>query len=149
MVTPINDLAVLELVVFLMFGTLIIEFAMIIFMKLGGYPIAIWRIFRIPFFFRGNEEADGEITITPHQRKIIQNNPNIADMVPHFRLKINDKWRMFIIDQKNANRRLGRDFYIYRDNQATNLPLRTGYRDGLISAEALDRAFHTHIVDQL
>jgi hypothetical protein len=146
----INDPLTLELIIILMFITTIIEFGFIIFFKLGGYPIALWRIFRVPFFFRGTVEADGEITITPHKRSIIENNPNIADMVPHFTIKnSNGKPEMKLIDQKNAGRRIGRDFYIYRLNQSTNIPIRTGYKDGLISAEALNKAFHADIVERL
>jgi len=147
--TAVTDAQVLELVVFLMFGSLIVEFGIIIFMKLGGYPIALYRIFRVPFFFTYEIQPDGEFMVHPHRVSIIENNPNIADMIPHFRLKRNDKWRMHIIDRMNQGRRLGRPVYVYRPNQASNLPIMTGYKDKLISAEELDKAFHMDIVERL
>ena len=147
--TVVTDAQILELVVFFMFGTMILEFGILIFIKLGGYPIALYRIFRIPLFFRGDIQPDGEIPVYPHRISIIENNPNIADMIPHFRVKVNGKWRMFIIDRTNMGRRLGRPFGLWRQNQSTNIPYLTGYKDKLISAEELDKAFHMDIVERL
>ena len=143
--TVVTDAQILELVVFFMFGTMILEFGILIFIKLGGYPIALYRIFRVPFFFRGDIQPDGEIPVYPHRISIIENNPNIADMIPHFTLEK----RMYIIDRTNTGRRLGRPVYVYRPNQAINLPILTGYKDKLISAEALNTAFHMDIVERL
>ena len=147
--TTVTDIEILQLVIFGMFGSLIVEFGIIIFIKLGGYPIALYRIFRVPFFFTYEIQPDGEFAVHPHRVAIIENNPNIADMIPHFRLKRNDKWRMHIIDRTNQGRRLGRPVYVYRPNQASNLPIMTGYKDKLISAEELDKAFHMDIVERL
>lgn len=130
----------LGLIIFLLIGgELILMAPAIIFMKLGGYPIGLWRILRIKFFFFWLIDPDNTLNKIPYRWSNIKtHSPSYFDY----------KGKRFYIDKQNTMRSLGRPAWMYFPDNAFPVPVLTAERTRLLDPEKVKKAFNNEMLKQ-
>jgi hypothetical protein len=127
------------LLILLIVGEIIIMLPFLIFMRLGGYPVGLWRILRIKFFFFWLIDPDNTLNKIPYRWNHIQtHSPSYFDY----------KGKRFYIDKQNTMRSLGRPAWMYFPDNAFPVPVLTAERTRLLDPEKVKKAFNNEMLKQ-